>query len=119
MFTRISSALALVVLAACNRAGTSPIADQPGDSIECALAGAAGFKRECTVERVRGTGAGVLVIRHPDGGFRRLLESGDGSFETADGAQRAVVTPGPGYAGVAVGQDRYRLPERRPVSGGY
>ena len=51
MSTRTSSAGALVLLAACSQgAGEAPAAD-PDDLIECAVAGAAAFVRDCAIER--------------------------------------------------------------------
>ena len=52
----------------------------------------------------------VLVLRHPDGGFRRLLVTKDG-IVAADGAETAKVTPiDKGMIEVALGANRYRLP---------
>jgi len=80
--------------------------------IPCALGGSPIFRTSCTVER-RQTGDGLmLVIHHPDGGFRRLLVTTDGrGVVTADGAEEAQVSVvDPGTIEVAVGDDRYRLP---------
>ena len=54
----------------------------------------------------------MLVIHHPDGGFRRLLVTTDGrGVVTADGSDQAsVAVIDPGTIEVAVGDDRYRLP---------
>jgi hypothetical protein len=111
---RISSALVLLLLAACERetANVSATADAPDDSlIECALAGGGEFVRNCAVEQVRSGGELVLVVRHPDGGFRRfdVLTDGKG-LAAADGAQTAQVTLREGGIEVTVGDDRYRFP---------
>ena len=101
------------MLAACSQGATeAPAADPDDDNlIECAVAGAAAFARECLVEQSRVDGAPILVVRHPDGGFRRLEVMSDGSgIATADGAQPAAVTRREDGVEVAVGTDRYRLP---------
>ena len=113
MSTRISSAGALLLLAACSQAATEDAATaaDADDMIECAVAGATAFERLCAVERTQAEGAPILVVRHPDGGFRRLEVMSDGSgIATADGAQPAAVTRRDGGVEVAVGTDRYRLP---------
>ena len=112
MSTRISSAGALLLLAACSQAATEEAATADADDmIECAVGGAAAFERRCAVERAQAEGAPILVVRHPDGGFRRLEVMSDGSgIATADGAQPAAVTRRDGGVEVAVGTDRYRLP---------
>ncbi len=61
--------------------------------IECALAGATEFARDCGVERSREDGALVLTVRHPDGGFRRFAVTDDGrGLVAADGAEPAAVS---------------------------
>ena len=114
MSTRISSALALALLAACQRepAGAAPTQAAAEDStIECALHGADAFTRACSVERVHAGDGLQLVVRHPDGGFRRfdVLTDGKG-LATADGAQLARVALQGGGIEVTVGADRYRFP---------
>jgi hypothetical protein len=116
MSTRTSSALALSLLAACGRAPVDRASPETtagaGDHrIGCALAGSAGFTHACEVERVRDGKGLVLVVRHPDGGFRRFDVLGDGhGLATADGAQAAEIAVGDGQIEVAVGRDRYRFP---------
>jgi len=106
MSTRISSALGLLLLAACNRGeGAATPAPRPEDKIECALHGAASFARDCVVEHH----GSEVIIRHPDGGFRRF-EVTNGGLTTADGAQDAILTPRADGVEAAVGDDRYRLP---------
>ena len=79
--------------------------------IDCALAGAAPFTKACAVQQVRSDKGVQLIVRHPDGGFRRfdVLTNGQG-LATADGAEPATVTVQPGGIKVAVGTDRYRFP---------
>ena len=79
--------------------------------IECALAGAQVFARDCSVEQSQLGGTLLLTIRHPDGGFRRLEVLSDGrGVAAADGADTAKVTMRDGGIEVALGTDRYRLP---------
>jgi hypothetical protein len=83
--------------------------------IECALAGSTNFERNCTVERIAGPEGQMLVIRHPDGGFRRfnILTDGRGVAE-ADGTQpNFKVTPiNADFAEIRSGDDIYRIPAR-------
>lgn len=92
----------------------APAATPPDDGrIECAIGGAP-FERRCTVERRESERGAILTLRHPDGGFRRLLLPGDGSaVVAADRAEPAPVSEiGDGRSEVAIGRDRYRLPAR-------
>ena len=113
MSTRTSSAAILLLLAACDApdAAGAPQAANPENLIECAVKGAADFARECLVEESRAEGATILVVRHPDGGFRRFEVTSDGTgLAAADGAQAAQVSMREGGIEVAVGTDRYRFP---------
>lgn len=86
-------------------------ADTPSGNIECALAGAGGFSEDCTMERDEREGQSLLIVRHPDGGFRRFeLGVPERGMITADGAEVAEVTRHDGFVEVRVGADRYRLP---------
>jgi hypothetical protein len=81
--------------------------------IECALAGSTSFNRNCTTERVSGPEGQMLVIRHPDGGFRRfnVLKDGRG-LAPADGIDpdfKLSVLAG-GMIEVRSANDIYRLP---------
>lgn len=108
---------ALLGLAACG----DPDAASPGafdasadadGRIPCAVGGESGFANVCTVERAAGAEGLVLTVRHPDGGFRRLLVTEDGrGVVAADGADPATVSVvGAAQIEVAVAGDRYRLP---------
>ena len=110
----------LALVSACGEAEQSA-APAPGaqqgteaedNRIACALAGADGFERACTVERASSEDGTVLVLRAPDGGFRRFLITGDGrGVVAADGAEPALVSAvGDNEIEVRVGRDRYRLP---------
>ena len=65
----------------------------------------------CVVERVHENGSDILVIHHPDGGFRRLIVLPSGSLIAADGADQAVVSQEQQHLAVTLGQDRYRIPQ--------
>ncbi|MBC7985121.1 MAG: hypothetical protein H7X93_00390 [Sphingomonadaceae bacterium] len=128
MFTRISSAALALLLASCGGPGEEA-ADNAVDPLlaseaeararaadnglaYCALAGASRFAPDCTLEQVESPNGLVLTIRHPDGGFRRLLVTRDGrGVIAADGAEEAVVsTVSEREIEVALAGDRYRLP---------
>jgi hypothetical protein len=123
MSTRISSALLLLFLSACHvklpdkveaakeEAHRAAMADAEG-KIECAGPGEDAFAFACSIDRVQSQDGLFLTLRHPDGGFRRLLVTRDGrGVIAADGAEQAVVTPlGTDKIEVALGGARYRLP---------
>jgi hypothetical protein len=93
-------------------AGEAPAAEAVAtQTIECALEGAESFAAECTVER-QGEGVGaILVVRHPDGGFRRFEVLADQrGLGPADGAAVSRMEWREGGIGLAVGSDRYRFP---------
>lgn len=80
--------------------------------IECVPPGAPAFAYDCTIERTKTQDGLYLTVRHPDGGFRRLLVTRDGrGVIAADGAEQAVVRPiGSDLIEVSLGEARYRLP---------
>lgn len=93
-------------------------ANQAGDRvssanrIECALAGSNSFERACSTETMPGEKGKMLVVRHPDGGFRRfnILTDGRG-LAPADGFDdTAINLIGGGMIEVSSGDDKYRLP---------
>ncbi|WP_419827266.1 hypothetical protein [Sphingomonas sp.] len=109
-----------LLLAACHKAPSRAIVDQPETAgrseaapalptIPCTLQGHA---QSCTVERIEAPDGLVLLVRHPDGGFRRLLVTEDGrGVAAADGNEPTRVTvAGPGEIDVVLGGERYRLP---------
>ena len=105
------AALAFLALAACSEeAPGDPL--PAGSVIDCALAGSTEFTPDCTMERANRDGKELLIVRHPDGGFHRLLVTHDGrGVVAADGAESARVTPiGTTEIEVAIGGSRYRLP---------
>lgn len=109
------AALALLA-AAC-----SPEEDNAGDPdragkreeerIPCALDGAMEFKPVCLMEREQQGDTLFVVVRHPDGGFRRFeaLEDGRG-VAVADGADDGRIEVEPGHLTITVARDRYRFP---------
>jgi hypothetical protein len=108
---RISSAAFLLLLAACSSGASEAPPPDPDDLIECALAGAGAFARDCAVERSREGQTLFLVVRHPDGGFRRFEVLTDGrGLASADGADQARIAVHGAGIEVAVGGDRYRFP---------
>jgi hypothetical protein len=80
-------------------------------NILCAT-GQGALQRVCTVEQTQGERGLLLTLRHPDGGFHRLLVTRDGrGVVAADGAEPARVTiPDATSIDVALGDSRYRLP---------
>ncbi len=80
--------------------------------VECALAGSTAFQRTCTTEQIVGSEGTILVIRHPDGGFRRfdILTDGRG-LAPADGFDETKISlRSDGMIEVSSGDDKYRLP---------
>lgn len=82
------------------------------DRIECALAGSSKFEQVCATETMPGEKGKMLVVRHPDGGFRRfnILTDGRG-LAAADGFdETGIRILGGGMIEVSSGDDIYRLP---------
>lgn len=89
------------------------------DRIECALAGSTKFERVCATETMPGEKGKMLVVRHPDGGFRRfnILTDGRG-LAPADGFdETGIKILGGGMIEVNSGDDIYRLPADIKSSG--
>ena len=101
-------------IAACSGGDAPPDPKEPAEGEEhvaCAVGGETVFREVCAVDRVRRNGVLTLVVRHPDGAFRRfdVLDDGRG-LAVSDGAQQAVARYENGFAELAVDQDRYRFP---------
>ena len=87
------------------------IAEAEG-KIECLPPGAQAFAYACAIDRTQSQDGLYLTIRHPDGGFRRLLVTNDGrGVIAADGAEQAQVTPiAEDLIEVSIAGAHYRLP---------
>ena len=100
-------------LAACNPGNSTAAASAEDDSrIDCRIGNAPQFERFCTLEIGDSDAGRTLVVRKPDGGFRRFLVTGDGrGVVAADGAEPAQVTIiADDRIEVAIGGDAFRLP---------
>jgi len=102
----------VILLAACsNHAAEAPKVAEGGEKIACALGPGTGFSASCAIERSRDAdGTYRLIVRHPDGGFRRFEVGKDNVIVTSDGAAPAAVKLDGETAEVTVGEDRYRIP---------
>lgn len=110
---RAALVAAVLLLAACEQAGEGETMTATGEGtlIDCSLNGAGGFGRDCTMERVEQDAESFVIVRHPDGAFRRFELGVPGrGLITADGAEEAEITDMGGYVEVRVGSDRYHLP---------
>ena len=108
---RKSIALIAFAAAACSGGQAPPAEAEGAEKIACALAGAKNFTPVCAVDRAKEDGVLTLIVRHPDGGFRRFMVLDDGrGLAVADGATQAVTRFEGGMAELAVEQDRYRFP---------
>ncbi len=79
--------------------------------IDCAVGPGAELGADCMVERA----CEVLVIRHPDGSFRRLNAA---DLSAADGSDGAQIVAGGETVEVQVAGDRYRWPRGTFANGG-
>lgn len=106
---RVLAAGLAMALAACS--DSAPEAPPPGAAVNCALAGAVDFAPDCTMQRAERDDQSLLILRHPDGGFRRFRLGVPGQgLVVADGVEDAVVAETDAGIEVQVGQDRYLLP---------
>ncbi len=130
MSSRISSALILALaLAACSskkedqagekqNAAAGETASQAAEAkpIPCALAGAKTYDSDCTLEHVTQGKRQFVIVRHPDGGFRRLeVLDGGRKFGAVDGADSPETVMGKGVIEVGVGDDAYLFPHKQPA----
>ncbi len=95
------------ILGACSEG--QGVAEEGAEPLLCALEGEGDWSDDCRLETARVGGANVLVIRHPDGGFRRLVERGDG-FASVDGFETARSEIRDGRIYVTIGNDKYNFP---------
>lgn len=103
----------LLLLAACDSSNDVPetTADVDG-KLFCAVDGAKDMTQSCLLERVDSPEGQVLVVHHPEGGFRRFEVVRDGrGVVPADGAEPSkLFIVADNMIDVAVGGDRYRFP---------
>jgi hypothetical protein len=113
---RAASLLVPLLLGGCDRPDylgeLTSERDRLDDRIECRIGRARQFERFCTLERGTSADGPTLILRMPDGGFRRLLVTDDGrGVVAADGAEPAEVTIiDQDRIEVAIGDDTFRLP---------
>jgi hypothetical protein len=102
--------LPILALAACSP-GSGAAPEEPQEQIACSVDGATEFSEDCGLERTTVEGAQVLIVRHPDGGFRRLEVSKDGqNLLAADGAEVAQSARKGDRWEVVLGEHRYVIP---------
>lgn len=88
------------------------------EHIECALGPDLGFVRNCAIDRSRDGAVYKMIVRHPDGGFRRFEVGVDNTIVASDGADPVQVVLHGTIAEVTAGKDRYRIPlEARETAG--
>lgn len=105
-----SAGAVLLAVAGCS-SGQAPDVAQGSEHIACALGRTAQFVPVCAVDRAAQGAEKTLVVRHPDGGFRRFAVLTDGhGLAAADGAAIAQVAIAGGLLEVRVDDDRYRFP---------
>ena len=106
---RTAPLLAALALCACEAA--PDIASEGGTPVACALGGATDFASECRLVEL-GDGSGA-VIRHPDGGFRKLVQADTpAGYAEFDGAQSATSLLEGDSIVLTIGADRYRWQEQ-------
>ena len=110
---RFSPLFALAAaLGACGGEVSPEIAEQGGTPVECALGGETGFANSCRLVEVADRGETYFIIRHPDGGFRRLaLAETESGFEAGDGADTSESYRDGDKVYLSIGGDRYRWSE--------
>lgn len=111
---------ASLLLAACSaepedqttNSAAAPGAGQPDRRIECRTGEAAPFARTCSFESVESDEGRLLIVRKPDGGFRRLRLGNDGrGIVAADGAEQVTMANVPdGRIEISIGGDHFRMP---------
>lgn len=111
MSTRISSLALTLLLAGCGADPASQPAAQAGETVACGPVGET-LLPVCTAER---DGA-MLILHHPDGGFRRFQVQG-AVISAADGAEVASVTRAAQATEVTIGGMCYRLAGKGATAG--
>ncbi|MEO9469262.1 hypothetical protein [Parasphingorhabdus sp.] len=113
----------MLAVSACGRPDNDVLAEaeeraaaqKPDDGrIECAINGSVSFSRNCETERLEGEDGVTLIVRHPDGGFRRFRVLTDGrGLEAADGSEPANISIlEDNKIQVSIGPDTYIMPAR-------
>jgi hypothetical protein len=106
--------LACAALAGCSAGDEQRQAEQGAERIECAIGPGGEFGPDCLVEKAESDGVQLLVVRHPDGGFRRFEKLGDGrGLRVMDGSDEARLSFTDNVLEVTVGDDAYRFPANR------
>lgn len=104
--------IGLALLGGCSRSETKAppkVAEGP-EHVDCALGPGTTFAKDCAIERSKDGETYKMILRHPDGGFRRLEVGADNTIVAADGADAAQIVLNGTVAEVTVGEDRYRIP---------
>ena len=95
---------------ACTPDVEQPQAEEGADMIDCALGEGSEFGPDCLVERETVEGEKHLIVRHPDGGFRRFAQLDDGrGLVELDGADQLTRALDGDVLEISVGVDRYRF----------
>lgn len=114
---RTFSLFGALLVAGCSQ-DYAPAAEINDEPVFCALAGSGEFKDQCRAERTVVEGAQVIVVRHPDGAFRRLEVSKDGqNLLAADGADQTQSALKGDRFEVILGPDRYVIPANPTAAG--
>ena len=107
--------LALLLMSGCDRSTGQQDpkpggqAATPGVKVLCAPHGSESYEPDCSLAVSQTPQGQLYVVRGPDGGFRRLLRTGDARlFVAADGAEPASAKQrDERYIEVAIGDDHY------------
>lgn len=104
--------IGLALLGGCSKNETEAppkVAEGP-EHVDCALGPGTTFAKDCAIERSKQGETYKMILRHPDGGFRRLEVDATNTIVAADGADAAQIVLNGMVAEVTVGEDRYRIP---------
>ena len=110
--TFVGMTLVSAATTACSPGATSAASAEDAARIDCRISGSTQFERFCTLEIGDSDAGRTLLVRKPDGGFRRFLVTNDGrGVVAADGAEPAEVTIiADDRIEVAIGGEVFRLP---------
>jgi hypothetical protein len=115
---RVALLIGLALLGGCSKAEAPPKVAEGPEHVDCALGPGTTFAKNCAIERSKQGETYKMILRHPDGGFRRLEVDATNTIVAADGADAAQIVLNGTVAEVTVGEDRYRIPleARTPAS---